>query len=314
MKTILLVCDRRNIDTSLRRSLAHLVKSCQIEIVADSYEAFQEMLTRAFDLVIIDFEVSGIDCLELIESIGYVDPGVPIIVMLKKEHRAVWGDARYLQANPILRPFKPLVFLRLVDTLLHQHLERYRELSEALSRILNELTAAAAASFTLLVDHSGQILQSTSDTDNELMQALGWLTSLQQDAIDERAQVQFEKLVAGSPQEKDHDLYIAPVIDHLTLGLLAHATPGSLPSDDLWRNIDDATVQIRQIIAENAYIDNLDTEELPANTSVPLKLSDQPYLSTAFAPAEADEVSVNWAIISGNSTALSRLQDILSQY
>jgi DNA-binding NarL/FixJ family response regulator len=314
MKTILMVCDRANIDRPLRRSLAHLVKSCQIEIAADGYEAFQELLAHAFDLVVIDFEIAGLDSLELIDSIGYVDPGVPIIVMLKQEHKAVWGDARFLRANPILRPFKPLVFLRLVDTLLHQHLERYRELSETMAQSLSNLNRLDGVSFTFLVDDSGQVLQATTDLDNELMQTLGRMASLQQKAVDEQYLKQFEKIVAASSREKDHDLYIAPVIDSLLLGVLAQGQPGALPSDEVWRGADEAARHIRQAIAESAYIEDLLSNDVAGETSVPLKLSDQPELASESEPLDVDEEAVNWAIISGQSGVLSRLQDILSEY
>ena len=84
MKRILIVCDHANIDPPLRRSLAHLVQSCEIEVVGDGYQAFRELSEAAFDSIIVDSEITGIDCLELAESIEFIDPGVPIILMLKK--------------------------------------------------------------------------------------------------------------------------------------------------------------------------------------------------------------------------------------
>jgi DNA-binding NtrC family response regulator len=116
MKRILLICSRENIDPPLRRSLSHLAGSCQIEVVSDSFQAYDVLMDKAFDLIIVDFEIRGIDSLELIESIEYIDPGIPIILLLQQQHKAVRGLAHHLNANPILQPFKPLTFLRLVDT------------------------------------------------------------------------------------------------------------------------------------------------------------------------------------------------------
>ncbi len=130
MKKILVACDHSRIDRSLRRSLAHLVKSCEITIVHNGYEAFSELSDQAFDLCVIDFLLPGLDSLELVESIQYIDPGVPVILMLEQAHKTVWNTARHLKAQPLVRPFKPLRFLRLVDKLLLGHLNHYRELAK----------------------------------------------------------------------------------------------------------------------------------------------------------------------------------------
>jgi DNA-binding NtrC family response regulator len=157
MKTILLVCDHSNIDGPLRRSLAHLVKCCEINIIPDGYQAFNELSVKAFDLIIIDFESPGADALELVESVQYIDPGVPVILLLKQEHKLIWDTARHLKAHPLIRPFKPLKFLRRVDKLLHKQLNRYRHLAEDLHQTLETLRkqTEAACTFPGYLKHSG---------------------------------------------------------------------------------------------------------------------------------------------------------------
>src|SRR5262245_51022734 len=110
MKNILLICDHTYIDIPLRRSLAHLVNSCYIEIISRGYWALDVLKSKTFDLIIVDSSLADIDCLELVESIEYIDPGLPVILMLRQDHRSLWGPARSAGANPILRPFRPLAF------------------------------------------------------------------------------------------------------------------------------------------------------------------------------------------------------------
>jgi len=89
MKRILVACDHARMDAPLRRSLAHLVKSCDISVVHDGHGAFEEISLQPFDLIIIDFALSGIDGLELVESIQYIDPGVPVILLVQPAHKAI---------------------------------------------------------------------------------------------------------------------------------------------------------------------------------------------------------------------------------
>jgi DNA-binding response OmpR family regulator len=172
MKNILLICDHTHIDVPLRRSLAHLVNSCYIEIIPRGHRALDVLKTKTFDLIIVDSTLVDIDCLELVESIEYMDPGLPVILMLRQEHRPLWGPARSAGANPILRPFKPLAFLRLIDNLLHEQLERYRELAKTLELALATLSSQIQASLVFLVDGAGAILLSTAQAERTLLSSL----------------------------------------------------------------------------------------------------------------------------------------------
>jgi DNA-binding NtrC family response regulator len=124
---MLLACPPLQVDPQLRRSLVRLVNSCHIEIVHDGYQLFQILSDRTFDLFIIDFAIPGIDSLELIESIRYIDPGVPVILIVPQNQPGLAKMAQQLMAHPIIRPFEPITFLRLVDRLLPQRLGQCQE-------------------------------------------------------------------------------------------------------------------------------------------------------------------------------------------
>lgn len=319
MKSILLICDRANIDRPLRRSLGHLAGTCQIKVAGDGYQALHELAKRAFNLIIVDFEIRGVDSLELLESVGYIDPGVPAILMLNHEHRSVWDNARALMAHPILRPFKPITFLRLVDTLLHQHLERYRDLSEILTAALDSLGNRPGVEFAFLADDSGTVLMSAGNADDAQRAALGHLAAAQL-TDDGLLPAAFQPLAMSVPSEKDHDLLVVNILDDLLLALLA-GTPSS--TGHLHHAIQAAAQNIQQAIQDNVFTDpasypaapvELPAKDTPAAViSIPLKLNyDRPTAADIQPQPKTDDNSVNWQIMSGNTAVLNRLQNILS--
>ncbi len=319
MKSILMVCERSQFDNAIRRSLAHLVKSCQIEIVPDGFTAFEGLLDQAFDLIIIDAQVAGIDSLELIESVDVIDPGVPIILMLRQEHRAMWGDARALGANPILRPFKPLTFLRLVDTLLHQHLERYRYLSEVMVAALEELEHQPDISCPFLADDSGQTLMSAGGCEADLLAQLSQLVCGHFLPAFEPVR-QADLLLAPSPAEADHQLCAAPVVENLWLALLTPVTDDPYRAARWVHQLTFAAKNIQAAMAENSAVDatvlELEQPDGGDPAIIPLQLAQHPAVVIApplsvSADNDEDEDSVNWQILANSTGILDRLQAIL---
>ncbi|GAB4458139.1 MAG: hypothetical protein Kow0031_38710 [Anaerolineae bacterium] len=280
--------------------------------------AYQALHNRAFDLIVVDGQIEGIDSLELVESVDVIDPGVPVILMLRQEHRALWGDARALGANPILRPFKPLTFLRLVDTLLHQHLERYRYLSGVMTAALEELSRQPGIACPFLVDDSRQVLMSAGGCDDAL---LAQVSQLARGGLNPAPLPEHEPhpLLPPSPAEADHRLCVAPVVENLWLALL---TPTSNDPYQLARwthHLHFAVRQIQAALAENSALEEAALQpELPGSDSplvIPLRLA-EPLASGSAAPPPAgnddDDAAVNWEIITRDSGLLDRLQAILA--
>ena len=311
MKTILMVCDRSNIDQPIRRSLAHLANSCQIKIISDGFQVYHELINSAFDLIIVDFEIKDIDSLELVESIGYIDPGVPVIFLLKQAHWAVWEPARRLGASPLSRPFKPLAFLRLVDTLLHQQLQRYRDLAEALAAVLATLADQPGVSYTFPVDDGGQIVLATCARDDPWLAMLGELVASRVKLPEPKA-AQLDVHVPDRSTAIDHILYTTSIFENLLLGLLAPVTMDELPVPEIWQHLEQAAATIRSAIGENVFVKSRPPVPVNLKMSLPLRLSAESLATGQGALPEKDEVAVNWEIISNKSDTLGRLQRILS--
>jgi CheY-like chemotaxis protein len=312
-----MVCERSHFDSAIRRSLAHLVKSCQIEIVPDGFHAFEQLLEQTFNLIIIDAEVEGIDGLELAESVAFIDPGVPVILMLKQAHRVLWGDARALGADPILRPFKPLTFLRLVDTLLHQHLERYRFLSEVMAAALEELNRQPDITCAFLLDDSGQRLMSAGSCDDELLAQLSQLAcSRFAPALEPPHEAGL--LLAPDASQADHRLCVVPVIETLWLALLTPSADDPYQAARRMHHLTFAAHKIQAALAENSALAAATLEPGQADAGdvdsliIPLQLEAIPAkVIDPTPPDDDDEDSINWQILA-NTAILDRLQTILA--
>ena len=320
MKDILVVCEQTNIDTPLRRSLAHLVNSCNIAMASNGYQALAELKEKVFNLIIIDSDVTGIDGLELVESIEYIDPGVPIIFMLPQAHKSLWGAARRLKANPILRPFKALTFLRLIDTLLHEHLERYRELAETLKSILTGLSVPTQAPVAFLIDGTGQMLISTSEMNDTLLADLSQLANSKAKSNGRVYPLtpQQESLLAPSPQESNYTLYLTSVIENLRLGIIFSTTISHLTSNDIWQWVDATAKDVESAFYKTIQSETAETtapvkmsgSQNSTHIAIPLMLDDAfvPEPDIEHAPIVTTEQSTDQQIIPDTPLLLSRLE------
>ncbi|HMQ52769.1 MAG TPA: hypothetical protein PKE64_16365 [Anaerolineae bacterium] len=258
MKSILLICTQKAMDKSLRRSLALLTKSCQIEVIPSGYQALNELKTKAFNLVIIDSLINDIDSLELVEAVHYLDPEVPTMLMANPPHYQLAGSARQLEVEFIPRPFKPLTFLRSIDKLLHQHLERYRGLVRQLDQTLTEILAQKLVRYTFLMDGAGQVIACLGDMD---LDSLDLLTMVVLDQaitdfhLEDRA-AYIEAILARQPAGINRlGLCISRITNNLYLvvGALLPASQDEL--NQMWSHLDSA---------EQAIYSSFQTS-LPAN-------------------------------------------------
>lgn len=331
MKKILVACGQSQIDVPLRRSLAHLVNSCEIDVVHNGYAAFNQIGGQTYDLIIVDFELSGIDSLELIESVQYIDPGVPVILMLKQTHKPIWSTARNFTANPIVRPFKALSFLRLVDKLLHRQLNRYRQLANTLKTLLETLRTKTSALCAFLVEDSGQILISSGEISKTTLEVVGNL-AVGRSSFDEefkRSLAQDKVLKSHYQAHRDYGLYIVPVFENLRLVLFSSPATEAQETDEIWHWVDTTAIDAKAAFdsytqqspraAPGSRAAKAEMESTPEDHMlIPLHLTpdfDEAHLEPAPPEQEEDEgegkdeITANWEIISNTSNLLGRLQD-----
>jgi DNA-binding NarL/FixJ family response regulator len=318
-------------DVPLRRSLAHLIKSCDISIVHDGHAAFDEISSHPFDLLVVDFQLSGIDSLELLESVQYIDPGVPVILMLQQAHQSIKNISGRFRAQPITCPFKPLKFLRMVDKLLHQQLNRYRQLASSLEAALETLRERTSTPCSFLVEENGQLLLANGEVEGALLDTLGNLAvgiSILDEEL-ERLFVRDQTLRIHYQSHKDHGLYVVPVTPNLRLAILSPLTAEPQPTAEVWQAMGRAAADIQ--IGFERYTQGMSStistdgdevgEREPLwqdHVFIPLSLEqvemDEALSETIeqeyYDSEEEQEIAVNWEILSSNSDLLTRLQNL----
>lgn len=316
MKNILLACAPSRIDSPLRRSLAHLAKSCQIDVAHDGHLVFEELYAKAFDLIIIDFVISGVDSLELVESIQYIDSGIPVILMIPEAHKAIANTARQLKAQPIIRPFKPLTFLRLVDQLLHQHLNRYRQLVITLQNTVGFLRAVTNAACTFLVEETGQVLTSNGEANQISLEALANLTVQSYIQAKELGKLshQDKNLYVSTGAEEAYHLYTTAVAENLYLALIMAITPRPCNTSTVWVQLDKAAGEIRRAFQSQTGVNLLEEEVADSGLNrifIPLKPSGDPIWGDepADLAADTEDHNINWQFITQVPALSNRLHN-----
>jgi CheY-like chemotaxis protein len=311
MKNILLACAPSQVDASLRRSLAHLAQNCQVDIAHNGFEVFKALNQRAYDLIVLDFAIPGIDSLELVESIPYIDPGVPVMLMIPANDQAILEATDHLKSHVIPRPFKPLTFLRGVDRLLHQQLGRFRDLARTLEHTLNRLRLETNATSVFLLEGSGQVLVSSGPLTEEVWARLN--EQLVGPLADYIAVTPTSFAPPPRQQACSHGLYLTVVTDSLSL---AAVLPNILPSLNqviFWSQLDQTAAVICQVLQHQtgAKVLPLSSEaQIQSHYFKPLFLEEQFTGQALPAPlCEEEEVAINWQIINHTSKTLSRLEE-----
>ncbi len=131
-KHILLVDDESAVRTVLKGSIRKLGPKYQVVTAVDGFDALDAVQQQAFDLIVTDFNMQGMDGLELIEAIRYQQPQARIMLMTAYGYDGLEDEAKALQVEAYLS--KPL------------EIGKFRELVEA---TLDRAQAAQANIFTL---------------------------------------------------------------------------------------------------------------------------------------------------------------------
>ena len=307
MKKVLVACDPPKIDMALQNSLVHLAKSCQLDVVPDGYDAFEKMSIQIYDLIIIDAGLSGINSIELIESVHYIDPGLPVILMLEAEQKLVRTDKSLYKVRTVELPIKPIPFLRLIDKVLHQQLNRYRKLASDLTTIIDALQAQNDGPCAFLVEDSGQILITSGEVAEENLDHLSEIVVNPEASAGLVNSDSPQPKAISQQQQETHNLYLVSVTENLRLALLSPPILNPQQAKAIWDLIDTAALDI--IVAFHNYnqtvsanhnqidLDNIMPQEralIPAEPALVALVKAPPLKSED----EDEQDFVNWGLLS----------------
>jgi CheY-like chemotaxis protein len=119
-KRILVVDDDNGILTVLLYLLREM--DFDVEAAENGYEAKELFLSGAFDLVMTDLQMPGMDGWELAFNIKRMSPGTPVILITGAEKDMVEGGKNFHHVDSVLfKPFKLEIFKDTVYGLVGNH-------------------------------------------------------------------------------------------------------------------------------------------------------------------------------------------------
>ncbi len=244
-KSILLVDDEPGILAILKKSLEKLDQPYEVATALNGKEALTLLEDRAFDLVVTDYKMAGMNGMELLERIRNVQPETRVVMVTAYGNDDLESQARRMQAYEYLtKPleidsFRQVVQQALGDLAISQpgllvlSDERYRKVDTLLAKLERDI----GASGVLLVNTSGQIILKRGDIDQlpveEIVTLLsGGIATL---AAAGQALDGFENAVNLAYREgKDYDLYGLNIGLSLLLIMLISRSQYSSPLGSVW--------------------------------------------------------------------------------
>lgn len=150
---ILIVDDEESVLKVLASSLRNQLEGSEIATANDGFTALECLRETAFDLVVTDYKMAGMDGLELLEAIREMRPETRVILMTAYGNDAVEEEAHRLQAYEFLaKPLQLDAFRQVVHDALDDIAisrpgililsdERYRQIVKSLQELLGSITA-----------------------------------------------------------------------------------------------------------------------------------------------------------------------------
>ncbi len=116
---ILIVDDEKALVDLLRQALRLEMPDCRVAAADSGEAALSRLALERYDLILVDLRMPGLDGLELIKGVRYLDSEVPIVLMTGYGSEKVRREAMALGVNHYVdKPFDVEKLLTVVQGLL----------------------------------------------------------------------------------------------------------------------------------------------------------------------------------------------------
>lgn len=262
-KRILIVDDEEPILHVLKKSLRSLGDGYAVDTAVNGFSAMAYLNDRAFDLVITDYHMDGMDGLELINNINADWPDTRVILITAYGNDRLEADAKGLNVyRYILKPLDIPTFRTIVTDALSDHDSsgsgmgllvlsdtRYREIMT----MLEQLQLDVGGRCIILTDNNGQVIANAGDVGRVPIEEIssllsGGMATLQAagEALDGDT-----KAINLSYRESEHDnLYGINIGQQLMLIVIIESGKYSSRLGTTWYYARQTAVSLRKLIAQ----------------------------------------------------------------
>jgi CheY-like chemotaxis protein len=123
-KRILVVDDNKTALLLLEHALKKQRPDYQVVSVNNGYDALARLQTQPFDLLVTDYNMPGMNGLDLAQAVRRIWPDIPIVLMTVHNTLEIRAEARRRRLNLDVYISKPVTSTQLEATF--KHLEAYK--------------------------------------------------------------------------------------------------------------------------------------------------------------------------------------------
>ncbi len=260
-RRILIVDDEESVLGILESSLKKQHQDSEIVTAMDGRQALERLRETAFDLVVTDYKMAGMDGLELLGAIREMRPETQVILITAYGNDEIEQEARRLQAFKLLaKPLRLNTLNRVVDEALEEIAisrpgililsdERYLQAVELLQDLLANITARCIFLVTSeghVVLHAGIASQLPVEQISSLLG--GGMAALL--AAGRLIDGDADSMNMAYREGKDEGLYAINIGEQLMLLLITDRGPYSSPIGSVWFYAQRAVADLRRTLGQ----------------------------------------------------------------
>ncbi len=267
---ILIVDDEFSVLTVLKSSLKKLGTDYEVDVASSGEEALMELETRAYDVVVTDYQMDGMNGLQLLDAIHSINPDTRVVMITAYGSDKLEMEARQREAYDYLtKPLEIAAFRQVVQDALDEMAisrpgililsdKRFRHVME----LMEALKIDIGARFLFLSDAGGRVLAQIGDPDTLILKEIGPLLGGGISTIIEVGRCLDGNIntINLTYREGDREnLYIVNIGQQILLTIVVEQTPYSSKLGSVWYYARKTAVSLRETVGDIDFSSPPDT-------------------------------------------------------
>ncbi len=264
---VLIVDDELSVLTVLKGSLKKLGDSYEIDVAASGEEALAELEERPYDVVVTDYQMEGMNGLQLLDAVQDINSDTRVIMITAYGTRKLEQEARRREAYTYLtKPLEISAFRQIIQSALDEvAIEKETAVSRPgililsdkrfrkLLTLMETLKMEVGARFLFLSDAAGQILAQIGEQGDLILEEIVPLLGGGISTI-----IDVGRSLDNNPntinltyrEGEQEDLYIININQQILLTILVEQTAYSSKLGSVWYYARKTAVELRETVGD----------------------------------------------------------------